>query len=55
VLWRTCWGTHWELGGHVGTHWELIGNIVGTQWEPRKNGGKKKSFPDPKLKRKKKV
>jgi hypothetical protein len=23
--------------------WELIGNIVGTQWEPSKNGKKKNS------------
>jgi len=23
VVWRTCWGTHWELEGNiVQTHWE---------------------------------
>jgi hypothetical protein len=42
VLWRTCWGTHWELGEHIEnlmrTHWELEGNIVGTHWEPGKKG-----------------
>jgi hypothetical protein len=56
VLWRTCLGTHWELGERIknlmGTHWELEGNIVWTHWEPGKN--EKKSFPPPpfKLKRK---
>jgi lambda repressor-like predicted transcriptional regulator len=29
VLWRTRWGTHWELKEHInslkGTHWELKG------------------------------
>jgi hypothetical protein len=38
MLWRTCWGTHWELGEHIenlmGTHWELKRNIV--RWEPGK-------------------
>jgi hypothetical protein len=41
VLWRTCWGTHCELGEHtenlMGTHWELKWNMVGTHWEPGKN------------------
>jgi hypothetical protein len=45
VLGRTCWGTHWELEG----------NIVGTHWEPVKNGKKKPTFPTTKLKRKKKA
>jgi hypothetical protein len=35
ALWRTCWGTHWELKR----------NIVGTHCEPGKMG--KKSFPTP--------
>jgi hypothetical protein len=42
VLWRTCWGIHWEFGEHIEnltrTHWELEGNIVGTHWEPGKKG-----------------
>jgi hypothetical protein len=42
VLWRTCWGTHWELGEHIEnltkTHCELEGNIVRTHWEPGKKG-----------------
>jgi hypothetical protein len=25
----------------VRTHWELIGNTLGTRWEPGKNGKKK--------------
>jgi hypothetical protein len=33
-LWRTCWGTHWELKG---------GNIVVTHWEPWKNEKKNPS------------
>ncbi len=34
VLWKTRWGTHWELGGNLmGTHWELKDNIVGKHWE----------------------
>jgi hypothetical protein len=57
VLWRTCWGTHWELGEHIGnligTHWEFEGNIVGTHWEPWKN--EKKSFAPSNLKGKKGV
>jgi len=49
VLWRTCWGTHWELGEHIenlmGTHWELEGHIVETHWELGKN--EKKILPCP--------
>jgi len=34
LLWRTCWGTHWELGERIenlmGTLWELKRNIMGT-------------------------
>jgi hypothetical protein len=41
LLWRTCWGTHWELGKHIenlmGTLWELKRNIMGTHWEPEGN------------------
>jgi hypothetical protein len=37
----------------MGTHWELIGNIVGTQWEPRKNGEKKNPYLPLNLKGKK--
>jgi len=33
VLWRTCWGTYWELGEHIEnlmrTPWELKRNTVG--------------------------
>jgi len=40
-LWRTCWGTHWELEEHIEnlmrTHWKLKENIVGTHWEPGRN------------------
>jgi hypothetical protein len=43
VLWRTCWGTHWEL---------IKGNIVRTHWEPGENE-KKIPAPTPKLIRKK--
>jgi hypothetical protein len=60
VLWRTCWGTHWELGEHIGdlmgTHWELKGNIVRTHWEPGKYEKKKilhTPFPKKPLKQKK--
>jgi len=56
VLWRTCWGTHWELGEPIenvmGTHWELEGHIVETHWELRKN--EKKSSPTQLEKRKEK-
>jgi hypothetical protein len=34
VLWRTCWGTYWEL---MRIHWELEGKIVRTNWEPGNN------------------
>jgi hypothetical protein len=41
VLWRTCWGTHWELGEDIGslmgTHWEPEGNIIKTHWELGRN------------------
>jgi hypothetical protein len=30
VLWRTCWGTHWELG-------EYIENLMRTPWELKRN------------------
>jgi hypothetical protein len=36
VLWRTCWGTHWELEQY----------IVATHWEPGKNE-KNDPFPPP--------
>ncbi len=56
VLWRTCWGTHWELGEHIEkqmrTHWELkgnSGNTLGTREKWKKNPS-----PPPKLKREKK-
>jgi len=48
VLWRTCWGTHWELVEHIenlmGT---LKQNIMGTRWEPRKNGAPPLPSPTP--------
>ncbi len=59
VLRRTCWGTHWELGEHIGnlmgTNWELKGNIVRTHWQPGKYEKKSSPLPFPKktLKRKK--
>jgi hypothetical protein len=31
----------------MGTHWKLKGNIVGTHWEPEKNGKKKNPSPPP--------
>jgi hypothetical protein len=55
VLWRTCWGTHWELGEHIenlmGTHWELKGHIVETHW---KLGKKEKKYSLAQLKKKQK-
>jgi len=52
VLWRTCWGTHWELGepngNLMGTHWELKGNIVRTHWEPGKYEKKSSARPSQK-------
>ncbi len=40
VQWGTCWGTHWELGTHVGntlgtwdTCWEHIGNLIKILWK----------------------
>jgi len=57
VIWRTCWGTHWELEKHVknlmGTHWELEGHIVETLLELRKNEKKFLLRPIGKKKRKK--
>ncbi len=47
VLWRTCWGTQWELGEQIEnmlwTHWGLKGNILGTHWEWGEN--EEKSLP----------
>jgi hypothetical protein len=44
VLWRTGWGTQWELGEPIGnlmgTYRELQGYIVRTYWEPGENGEK---------------
>jgi len=34
MLWRTCWGTYWEV---MRIHWELEGKIVRTNWEPGNN------------------
>jgi len=35
VLWRTCWGTHWELGepdeNPLPTYMEHIENTLGTR------------------------
>jgi len=49
VLRRACWGTHWELGEHIGnlmgTNWKLKGNIVRTHWQPGKY--EKNSSPNP--------
>ncbi len=52
-----CYGEHVgeQIGNLMRTHLVLIGNIVGTQWEPEKNEKKNSSpRPHPKLKWKKK-
>ncbi len=52
LIWRTCWGTHCELGEHI----EPIRNLEGTPWEHIGKRGKmekNKSFPPSKLKRNK--
>jgi hypothetical protein len=53
VLWRTCWGIHWELEEPIenlmGAYWKFEGNIVGT----RENWKKSLIQHPPQLKRKK--
>jgi hypothetical protein len=44
VLWRTCWGTHWEFKG----------NIMRTRWELGEMENKSSPPPPPKPKRQKK-
>jgi len=45
-----CYGEH--VGEHIEnltkSHWELKGNIVGSHWEPGKNGKKILLPPPPK-------
>ncbi len=58
VLWRTCSGTHWELGEHIEnlmrTHWELKRNIDENTLGPGEKWKKKPSpLPRQKLKREK--
>jgi len=38
LIWRTCWGTHCELG-------EPIRNLEGTHWETGQNENKNPSHP----------